>query len=73
MYPEVCPADPIETAEVFVMKRMDSVDAAVHEEHLTRCQSCAQVVETTQAFVQGMRDALLEISDDDDDEQAKLS
>jgi len=55
------------------MKRMDSVDAAVYEEHLTRCQACAQVVETTQAFVQGMRDALLEISDDDDDEQAKLS
>jgi len=55
--PLPCPADPVETAEAFVMKRMDPREAAVYEEHLARCRACSEIVEMTRAFVQGMRDA----------------
>jgi hypothetical protein len=65
MYPEHCPADPMETAEEFVMKRMDPRDALVYEGHLARCQTCSEIVEMTRAFVQGMRDASRQRADDD--------
>jgi hypothetical protein len=61
-----CPADPEETAEAFVMKRMDQREAAVYEEHLAHCQACSKVVEMTRAFVQGMRDASRQLADDDE-------
>jgi anti-sigma factor RsiW len=47
----------METAEVFVMNRMDPREASVYQEHLARCQACSEMVEMTRAFVQGMRDA----------------
>ena len=53
------------TAEDFVMKRMDPQEASVYEEHLARCQACSEIVEMTRAFVQGMRDALLQLADDE--------
>jgi hypothetical protein len=65
MFHEFCPEDPLETAEDFVMKRMDPRAAAVYEEHLARCQACSKVVEMTRAFVQGMRDALRQLADDE--------
>jgi hypothetical protein len=65
MSPEACPADPTETAEAFVMKRMDPREAAVYREHLARCQACSKAVETERAFVQGMRDAFGQLPDDD--------
>ena len=66
MYPETCPADPMEKAEAFVMKRMDPREAAVYEEHLALCQACSEGVEMTRAFVQGMRDASHQLADDDE-------
>jgi hypothetical protein len=60
-----CPADPEEPAEAFVLRRMDPSEASAYEEHLARCQACAEVVEATRAFVQGMRDAGRQIVDDD--------
>ena len=66
MYPETCPADPMEKAEAFVMKRMDPLEAAAYEEHLARCQACSEAVGMTRAFVQGMRDALLQFAEDDE-------
>jgi hypothetical protein len=65
--PPTCPADPEETAEAFVMKRMDQREAAVYEEHLAHCQTCSKVVEMTRAFVQGMRDAGRQLKDDDEE------
>jgi anti-sigma factor RsiW len=64
--PPICPADPMETAEVFVMKRMDPREAAAYEEHLARCQACSKAVEITRAFVQGTRDACRQLADDDE-------
>jgi hypothetical protein len=64
--PPPCPADAVETAEAFVMKRMDPSEASVYEEHLARCQACTKMVEMTQAFVQGMRDAGRQLADDDE-------
>jgi hypothetical protein len=64
--PPPCPADPMETAEAFVMKRMDLHAVAVYGEHLARCQACSKVVEMTRAFVQGMRDALRRLEDDNE-------
>ena len=66
MSPEPCPADPMETAEAFVMKRMDPREAWVYEEHLARCQACSETVKMTQAFVQGMRDASGQFKDEDE-------
>jgi anti-sigma factor RsiW len=56
----------METAEEFVMKRMGPREASVYEEHLARCQACSEIVETTRAFVQGMRDAGRQLADDDE-------
>jgi hypothetical protein len=61
-----CPADPMETAEAFVMRRMDPREAAAYEEHFAHCQACSKVVEMTRAFVQGMRDASRQLADDDE-------
>jgi anti-sigma factor RsiW len=63
--PAPCQADPEETAEAFVMKRMDPSDASAYEEHLAHCQACAKIVEMTRAFVQAMRDAARQLADDD--------
>jgi hypothetical protein len=63
--PPTCPADPEETAEAFVMKRMDPREVAVYEVHLAGCQACSEIVEMTRAFVQGMRDASRQRADDD--------
>jgi hypothetical protein len=65
MCPVTSSADPTETAEAFVMKRMDPREAAVYEEHLARCQACSEIVEMTRVFVQGMRDASRQLADDD--------
>jgi hypothetical protein len=56
----------METAEAFVMKRMDPREAPVYREHLARCQACSEMVEMTRAFVQGMRDASRRLADDDE-------
>jgi hypothetical protein len=66
MYSELCPADPMETAEVFVMKRMDLREASVYQEHLACCQACSSLVEMERALVQGMRDACRQLADDDE-------
>jgi anti-sigma factor RsiW len=64
--PPPCPADPAETAEAFVMKRMDPREAAAYEEHLACCNACREFVEMTRAFVQGMRDAGRQLADNDE-------
>jgi len=56
----------METAEAFVMRRMDPREAAAYEEHFAHCQACSKVVEMTRAFVQGMRDASRQLADDDE-------
>jgi hypothetical protein len=53
----------METAEVFVMERMDAGEASVYRKHLGRCQACSELVEMTRAFVQGMRDASRHFTD----------
>ena len=56
----------METAEAFVMKRMDPRESSVYEAHLAGCQACSEIVRMTQAFVQGMRDASRQLKDDDE-------
>jgi hypothetical protein len=65
MCPVTSSADPEETAEAFVMKRMNLREAAAYEEHLARCQACSKVVEMTRAFVQAMQDACRQFADDE--------
>ena len=54
----------METAEAYVMNRMDPSEASAYQEHLAHCQACAKAVEETRAFLQGMRDAGREFVDD---------
>jgi hypothetical protein len=61
-----CPADPMETAEEFVVERMEPLESLKYEEHLARCGACSKVVEMTRAFVQGMREASRQPADDDE-------
>jgi hypothetical protein len=61
-----CPADRMETAEAYVMNRMDPSEASIYQEHLAQCQACWKVVEMTRAFVQGMRDVSRQLADDDE-------
>jgi hypothetical protein len=56
----------MEAAEAFVMKRMDPREALVYEAHLARCQACSEILKTTRAFVQGMRDASRQLKDGDE-------
>ena len=56
----------METAEAFVMKRMDPRESSAYVEHLARCQACSKIFETARAFVQAMRDACRQMSDDDE-------
>jgi anti-sigma factor RsiW len=62
-----CPADRMETAEAYVMNRMDPSEESIYEEHLAQCDACTKAVEDTRAFVQAMRDAAREIVDDEDE------
>jgi anti-sigma factor RsiW len=48
------------------MKGMDPREASVNEEHLARCQACAKILKATRAFVQAIRDASREFTDDDE-------
>jgi hypothetical protein len=61
---QIAETDRGETAEAFVMKRMDPSEAAVYEEHLARCRACTKVFEMTRAFAPGMRDASRQLADD---------
>ena len=61
-----CPDDPTETAEAFVMRRMDPGETSLYLEHLAHCQTCAEIAQMTQDFVQAMRDAASGFSDGDD-------
>jgi len=61
-----CPTDRMETAEAYVMNRMDPSEASIYQEHLAQCQACWKVVEMTRAFVQGMRDVSRQLADDDE-------
>ena len=64
MHSYSCPPDPKETAEAFVMNRMDPSEKSVYEEHIAHCQACAMVVEETREFVQAIRDASSELGDE---------
>lgn len=54
--------DPDETAEAFVMGRMDAAELAAYREHLERCQSCATTVEEQRIFIEAMRGAMRELA-----------
>jgi anti-sigma factor RsiW len=66
MCPVTSSVDPTETAEAFVMKRMNPPEAAAYEEHLAHCQACTKVAEETRAFVKAMQDAYSQFAEDDD-------
>ena len=67
MHSYSCPPDPKETAEAFVMNRMDPSEASAYQEHLAHCPGCARIVEETRDYVQAMRDASPEFMDDEDE------
>ena len=52
-----CPADPDEAADAYVLKRMSPGEAEEFDLHLVGCPRCRQIVETTRAFKQALRDA----------------
>lgn len=45
-----CPTDRMETAEAYVMNRMDPSEASIYVEHLAQCDACTKAVEDTRAF-----------------------
>ena len=62
----ICPPDPKEAAEMFVMNRMDPSEASIYQEHLAHCQACAAAVEGIRDFIQAIRNASAEFLDDDE-------
>jgi hypothetical protein len=53
-------SDPEETAEEFVMRRMDPTDAVLYKAHLMDCNDCARKVRDAQAFAVAMHSAALD-------------
>ena len=54
---ESCPADPEEAADAYLLNRMSPGEVGEFEVHLASCSRCSQIVETTRAFIQALRDA----------------
>lgn len=54
---ESCPADPEEAADAYLLSRMSPGEVDEFELHLAKCPRCSQIVETTRAFIQAIRDA----------------
>jgi hypothetical protein len=54
---ESCPADPEEAADAYLLNRMSPGEVGEFELHLASCSRCSQIVETTRAFMQALRDA----------------
>jgi hypothetical protein len=52
--------DAEESAEAFVMRRMDLAEAASYQAHLLNCPDCAKKVREAQAFVGAMHSAALD-------------
>jgi hypothetical protein len=52
-----CPADPEEAADAYLLRRMAPGEVENFELHLAGCSRCSQIVETTRAFIQALRDA----------------
>jgi hypothetical protein len=52
-----CPADPEEAADAYLLRRMAPGEVENFELHLAGCSRCSQIVETTRAFTQALRDA----------------
>ena len=52
-----CPADPEEAADAYWLRRMAPGEVEDFELHLAGCSRCSQIVETTRAFIQAVRDA----------------
>ena len=53
-----CPGDPEEAADDYLLLRMAPGEAEEFELHLAGCSRCSQIVETTRAFMQALRDAV---------------
>ena len=52
-----CPAEPEEAADAYLLDQMSPGEVAEFILHLARCSRCSQIVETTRAFIQALRDA----------------
>ena len=52
-----CPSDPEEAADAYLLSRMSPGELEELELHLATCYRCSQIVETTRAFIQALRDA----------------
>jgi hypothetical protein len=53
-----CPADPVETAEAYVMGTLHGADAAAFEEHSIACATCATAVGEAEVYVRAMENAV---------------
>jgi anti-sigma factor RsiW len=51
-----CPVDLEEAADAYLLSRMSPGEVEQFELHLARCPRCSQIVETTRAFIQALRD-----------------
>jgi anti-sigma factor RsiW len=57
-----CPADPEEAADAYLLRRLAPSEVEEFELHLAGCSRCSQIVETTRAFRQAIRDAMHDLS-----------
>jgi uncharacterized protein with PIN domain len=53
----LCPADPEEAADAYLLRRMSLREAEEFDLHLARCPRCSKTLETTRTFIQALRDA----------------
>jgi anti-sigma factor RsiW len=52
-----CPFDAEETAEAYVMNRLDPEAAASFQAHIESCPKCSKLTADTRAYVEAMRAA----------------
>ena len=57
LHPDLCPPDPEETAEAYLLYHLPPDQARVFEDHYITCARCAGIVENTDTFIVAMRRA----------------
>jgi anti-sigma factor RsiW len=53
----ICPSDPLDTAEMYVLESLPLFERQQFEEHIKQCSACHRQVQDAREFIADFRDA----------------
>jgi len=62
--PGACPDDPYETAEAYLMRRLDPAANAAYEDHYLLCGRCAGLLVAVDQYLRAMKAAAAQLEED---------